>query len=116
MLKTELRTFLDKRLKRSILSVMITIYTKTGCPFCHHVLAVADGLPDGFEEKNIANETYLNELLEKGGKRQVPFLVDSDKNVSMYESSEIIDYLTREYNIAARHDDTAQSGGGVCPI
>jgi len=33
------------------------------------------------------------ELVEKGGKTQVPFLVDTERGVMMYESSDIIDYL-----------------------
>ena len=36
------------------------------------------------------------ELVEKGGKTQVPFLVDTERDVTMYESSDIIDYM-REY-------------------
>ena len=28
-----------------------------------------------------------------GGKRQVPFLVDTDRNIQMYESDDIIEYL-----------------------
>ena len=44
------------------------------------------------------SDTALQELLEKGGKKQVPFLVDSEKNVSMYESNDIIDYLRDNYS------------------
>ena len=36
---------------------------------------------------------YLDELMEKGGKRQVPFLVDEENGVSMYESDDICRYL-----------------------
>jgi glutathione S-transferase len=39
------------------------------------------------------NETFAQELMEMGGKRQVPFLVDTETSTSMYESSDIIDYL-----------------------
>lgn len=39
------------------------------------------------------DETALAELLEKGGKKQVPFLVDTDNNTSMYEASDIIDHI-----------------------
>ncbi len=38
------------------------------------------------------------DILEKlGGKQQVPFLLDVDKGVSMYESDEIISYLKKTY-------------------
>ncbi len=39
------------------------------------------------------SEVFLAELLEKGGDKQVPFLIDTEKGVSMYESSDIIDYF-----------------------
>jgi glutathione S-transferase len=39
------------------------------------------------------DETFAQELLEKGGKRQVPFLIDTETGTSMYESSDIIDYI-----------------------
>lgn len=39
------------------------------------------------------DETALAELLEKGGKKKVPFLVDTEKGASMHESSDIIDYM-----------------------
>lgn len=53
------------------------------------------------ELKDISeSEEALAELLEKGGERQVPFLVDSERGVSMYESSDIIDHL-REFGKTA---------------
>ena len=33
------------------------------------------------------------ELIKIGGKRQVPFIIDRDNKVEMYESDEIIEYL-----------------------
>ena len=47
----------------------------------------------------------MAELLEKGGQAQVPFLVDSERDVSMYESSDIIDYM-REHG---RKEDAPKS-------
>lgn len=40
---------------------------------------------------------YAAELIEKGGKRQVPYLVDTDKDVAMYESNDIIEYIRDNY-------------------
>ncbi len=55
---------------------------------------MAENLNVTFDLRDISeDETALAELLEKGGKQQVPFLVDTDKGVSMYESSDIIDYI-----------------------
>lgn len=76
---------------------MLTLYFKPTCPFCHRVIQIAENLNVEMEMKDISeDETALAELLEKGGMKQVPFLVDSEKGVSMYESSDIIDYI-REY-------------------
>jgi glutathione S-transferase len=64
------------------------------------VLAQAQVLGVEFDLKNVyTSESDLNELLQKGGKYQVPFLVDSENNVSMYESEDIISYL--ENNVGA---------------
>jgi glutathione S-transferase len=47
-----------------------------------------------FDLKDISeDETFANELLTLGGKQQVPFLVDTETDTSMYESSDIIDYI-----------------------
>lgn len=76
---------------------MFILYTKTGCPFCRRVLEKLMELEVSFEEHNIAKHNNLHELLEKGGKQQVPFLVDEEKGVSMYESENIIEYLEKKY-------------------
>lgn len=76
---------------------MLILYVKTGCPFCHHVLAAGEDLGIEFEEKNIADDAIAEELITRGGKRQVPYLVDTDRNVEMYESGDIVDYLKEHY-------------------
>jgi len=76
---------------------MLTLYVKTGCPFCAAVLHKVEELGIEVEQKNIADEAVATELVEKGGKRQVPYLVDSEKGVEMYESSDINDYLDEHY-------------------
>ena len=73
---------------------MFTLYYKPSCPFCQRVLQMADNLKVSFDLKDISeDESARLELIEKGGKQMVPFLVDTDKGVSMYESSDIIDYI-----------------------
>lgn len=55
---------------------------------------MADNLKVELDLKDVSeDETALAELLEKGGKNQVPFLVDVESGVSMYESSDIIEYM-----------------------
>ena len=74
---------------------MIQLYVKTGCPFCEKALAVVEKYNIPIEEKNIADEGILKELLEKGGKQQTPFIVDGE--VQMYESDDIVAYLEEKY-------------------
>jgi glutaredoxin len=76
---------------------MLTLYVKTGCPYCHKVLDTGEELGISFEEKNIADDTVASELVARGGKRQVPYLVDSEHGVEMYESGDIDTYLREHY-------------------
>ncbi|OGZ11663.1 MAG: hypothetical protein A3D67_00530 [Candidatus Lloydbacteria bacterium RIFCSPHIGHO2_02_FULL_51_22] len=78
---------------RYTVDTMLILYVKTHCPFCEKVLARAKELGITLEERNIAQAQYLDELMEKGGKRQVPFLVDETHDMSMYESDDIVEYL-----------------------
>ena len=76
---------------------MLTLYVKTGCPFCHKVLETGKELGLTFEEKNIADAVVAAELVARGGKRHVPYLVDSARGVEMYESEDIAAYLREHY-------------------
>lgn len=84
---------------------MLTLYVKTGCPFCHKVLATGAELGIAFEEKNIADGVIAAELIARGGKRQVPYLVDTGEVGTpsgvpvreMYESGDIDVYLRTQY-------------------
>ena len=76
---------------------MLTLYYKETCPFCQRVLQMAENLGVEFELKDIEEDENATALIAAGGKRQVPFLVDSEKDVSMYESADIIDYIREHY-------------------
>jgi glutaredoxin 3 len=73
---------------------MFILYYKPSCPFCQRVLQMAENFNIELDLRDISeSDEVLAELLEKGGKKQVPFLVDTDRGISMYESSDIIDHL-----------------------
>lgn len=76
---------------------MLTLYVKTGCPFCHKVLDTVAELGIEVVQKNIADATVAAELIARGGKRQVPYLVDSDRGTALYESMDIDAYLRTHY-------------------
>ena len=91
---------------------MLTLYVKTGCPYCAAVLAKLNELGISFEEKNIVDSEVSKELLKHGGKQQVPYMEDEDpcetakhhtpclanEDVQMYESADIINYLEKNYS------------------
>lgn len=82
---------------------MLMLYVKTGCPFCKRVRDVVAelGIGDKVTEKNIADEGIAEELIERGGKRQVPYLIDTECGEALYESEDIANYLTERYGNAA---------------
>lgn len=68
-------------------------------------------------ELNISDPSVAEALVEKGGKRQVPFLVDDEKNVSMYESGDIIEYLSKGKEGAEETKSEEKAlDSGVCPV
>ena len=76
---------------------MLLLYVKTGCPYCAKVLHAGEELGIDFTLKNVANEGVSDELIARGGKRQMPYFVDMEKGVEMYESEDIIEYLNQRF-------------------
>lgn len=88
---------------------MLTLYYKPSCFYCQNVLGEAEALGVSFRLKDISgDEALISELIEQGGKREVPFLVDSEKGIKMYESEDIIAYI-KEYK--APHTSVSSFGG-----
>ncbi len=77
---------------------MIDLYIKTGCPYCAVVLHKVEELGIDVNLKNTQDPQVVSDLIEKGGKQQVPYLVDKDGGVSLYESADIVEYLDRKYS------------------
>lgn len=80
---------------------MLNLYVIEQCPYCRKVRTFLD-------EKNVTytpllcpyppeDQTNRNQLMELGGKGQVPFLHDTDRNVTLYESDDIIAYVKAHY-------------------
>ena len=72
---------------------MLDLYILDNCPYCHKVLKFLD--EHGFKYNKIDTSNKFSEeaLIKLGGKRQVPFLIDKDRNIQLYESDDIIEYL-----------------------
>lgn len=79
---------------------MLTLYVKSNCAFSAVVLKKVEDLGLTIEEKNIADPDVAAELLEKGGKSQVPYLIDSERGVALFESGAIAEYLEEQYGNA----------------
>ncbi len=72
---------------------MYILYIKPGCPFCEKVLSVVNELGLVVELKSVLDPEVKEELIAHGGKKQVPYLIDTKRDVAMYESDAIISYF-----------------------
>ena len=72
---------------------MFDLYILETCPYCKKVMSFLDENGIKYNKINIENKSNEDALIQMGGKRQVPFLVDKDRNVQMYESADIVEYL-----------------------
>ncbi len=91
---------------------MVNIYVKPTCPYCTRVLLANEQIKAPLNLLDItADPAHRETLIQKGGKPQVPFLEDVHRNVSMYESLDIIAYLKTHYGNAGETEAPS-----VCPI
>ena len=72
---------------------MLDLYILESCPYCKKVLAFLEEHNMKSNLIDIKNKTNEDSLIKLGGKRQVPFLVDNDRSLQMYESADIVEYL-----------------------
>jgi len=79
---------------------MLELYQKEACPYCQKVRAKLTELDLDYICRNVRDGgSKKAELLTKlGGMVQVPFLVDTQRNVAMYESEDIIKHLEKYYS------------------
>jgi len=77
----------------------LTLYDFEGCPYCRKAREAATLLdlellvlpcPKG-------GPRYRQELIQRGGKAQFPYLIDPNTGKEMYESDAIVAYLFSEY-------------------
>lgn len=70
----------------------LTLYYKPSCPYCHKVLQFMESHDIELPLKNLMeNSFHRQELLEIGGKGQVPCLMIDGQ--ALYESDDIISWL-----------------------
>ncbi len=94
---------------------MIILYTKPNCPYCARVLAANESIGADVHTIDIAaSDENRQKLISLGGKQQVPFLHDEEKEVMMYESADIISYLANTYGDGL--SVTLPDSPNICPI
>ncbi|NBX93979.1 MAG: glutaredoxin [Proteobacteria bacterium] len=80
---------------------MIEIFLAERCPFCVKVRVFMEqkGIPYVLKPVVLGGATSVvkEELIRLGGKAQVPYLVDPERSVRMYESDDIIAYIEEHY-------------------
>ena len=72
---------------------MLDLFILESCPYCKRVMDFLEKEHIEYRKIDISNKDSEASLIKIGGKRQVPFLVDTDRNIQMYESDDIIEYL-----------------------
>ncbi len=77
---------------------MITLYINPACPFCRKTVEVAKELGAPLTLKDVHDEGVADELVALGGKKQMPYMVDDETGVSMYESNDIVSYLHEKFD------------------
>jgi glutathione S-transferase len=93
------RRLAEKGSPRTLPPKPIEIYEFEGCPFCRKVREAVSYLDLDvlFLPTPKDGPTYRPKAIELGGKKQFPYMVDPNTGYSLYESDEIIDYLSRTY-------------------
>ena len=74
---------------------MLDLYVSQYCPYCKKVMNYLQGNDVDFNMLDVADSENFDKLVKLGGKDQVPFLNDTENDVLMYESDDIIDYISK---------------------
>lgn len=72
--------------------IMLELFILETCPYCKKVMNFMEENKIPYKKIDTSNKESEESLIQIGGKRQVPFLVDTDRNIQMYESADIIEY------------------------
>ena len=76
---------------------MIELFIRDFCGYCKKVMTYLNEHSIPYKTIDISERANEEELVRIGGKRQVPFLLDREKKVEMYESDDILEYLRGTY-------------------
>ena len=71
---------------------MLDLYYSPTCPYCSKVIQFFEDNHIDFMPKDVTYSINYDDLMTLGKIAQVPFLVDTDNDIRMYESDKIIEY------------------------
>lgn len=90
------------RAQRPAPNQLLVLYEFEACPYCRKVREVLTELDLDYHSLPVAEGSPRRSTLKrKGGKLQVPFLIDPNTRIQMYESADIVAYLWRTYGNGA---------------
>lgn len=89
------------------------LYVKEHCAFSAKALRAVEALKVPITIKYKSEPGVIDEVVEKGGKQQFPFLVDEENGVKMYECEDIVNYLCEQYG--GNPTDFNELVAHVCP-
>lgn len=73
---------------------MLDLFILETCPYSQKVMKYMKEHDIDYKKHDVSKPEELDLLVELGGEEQVPFLYDKDNNVAMYESDDIIEYVS----------------------
>ena len=76
---------------------MIDLFVQNDCPYCKKVTSFLNDNKISFNKYDISDDDNVLRLLTFGGKEQVPFLYDNKNDTRLYESEDIINYISKNY-------------------
>ncbi len=80
----------------------LVLYNMEGSPYCRKVREALAELDLEYLARNLPKGSpKRDELRRRGGKVQVPYLIDPNTGRELYESDDIVAYLTAQYGEAA---------------
>jgi glutathione S-transferase len=80
----------------------ITLYRLQACPFCERVVRTLQELGLSYRSRFVEPmHADRNVVKRVSGKRSVPAIVDEHTGVTMSESANIVEYLTKTYGEGA---------------
>lgn len=74
---------------------MFDLYILESCPYCKKVMDYMRENEIKYHKFDTMNKDNVLRLMTFGGKDQVPFLYNEENGDKLYESDEIIKYLSR---------------------